>query len=210
MRSLFSRNGKTIVTYVCVCVCVCVCVRARACVCPVWCIPDTEPIRSVVNSDTSSTPICNRQWHTFRRVRKTAKSDYRLRHVRPSVYPSVSQPPGRDMVPGPGINYTGPRQILQELITNLNVILYLSTCHTVHITVLILFMIMPQLIINTCVSLMCELKKNLERYWRVNLLGRGPRLMKKEFTGPRSHKGWETLVYPHCTTRLPLGGLLWN
>jgi len=28
-------------------------------------------------------------------------------------------------------------------LTNLNVILYLSTCHTEHISVLILFMIMP-------------------------------------------------------------------
>jgi len=33
----------------------------------------------------------------------------------------------------------------------------------------------------------------MERYLRVNLLGPGPRLMKKEFTGPGSHKGWETL-----------------
>jgi len=81
------------------------------------------------------------------------------------------------------------------LITNLNVILYLSTCHTVHISVLILFMIMPQLIINTCVSLMYELKKKMGRYCRVNLLGPGPLLMKKEFSGPRSHKGWETLPY---------------
>ena len=32
---------------------------------------------------------------------------------------------------------------LVQLITNLNVILYLSTCHTVYITVLILFMIIP-------------------------------------------------------------------
>ena len=38
-------------------------------------------------------------------------------------------------------------------------------------------------------------KKKLENYWRVNLLGPGPRLVKKEFTGPRSHKRWETLVY---------------
>jgi len=30
-----------------------------------------------------------------------------------------------------------------QLITNLNVILYLSKCHTVYISVLILFMIMP-------------------------------------------------------------------
>jgi len=52
-------------------------------------------------------------------------------------------------------------------------------------------MIMPQLIINTYVSLMYELKKN----WNVtDELGPGPRLMKKEFTGPRSHKGSETLV----------------
>ena len=39
------------------------------------------------------------------------------------------------------------------------------------------------------VSLMYALKKKLERYLRVNLLGPGPRLMKKEFTGPRSHEG---------------------
>jgi len=55
-------------------------------------------------------------------------------------------------------------------------------------------MIMPYLIINTYVSLVHELKK-MERYLRVNLLGPGPRLMKKEFTGLRSHKGWETLKY---------------
>jgi len=32
---------------------------------------------------------------------------------------------------------------LVQFITNLNVILYLSTCHTVYISILILFMIMP-------------------------------------------------------------------
>jgi len=31
-------------------------------------------------------------------------------------------------------------------------------------------------------------------YSRVNLLRPGPRLLKKEFTGPRYHKGWETLL----------------
>jgi len=31
--------------------------------------------------------------------------------------------------------------------------------------------------------------KKLERYLRVHLLGPGLRLTKKEFTGPRSHKG---------------------
>ena len=29
---------------------------------------------------------------------------------------SVSQPPGRDPVPGPGINYTGPREVLLEFV----------------------------------------------------------------------------------------------
>jgi len=37
--------------------------------------------------------------------------------------------------------------------------------------------------------------KKLERYLRVNLLGLGPRLIKKEFTVPRSHRGSETLAY---------------
>jgi len=41
--------------------------------------------------------------------------------------------------------------------------------------------------------------KRLETYLPVNLLGPGPRLIKKEFTGPRSHKGWETLVYGKYT-----------
>ena len=30
--------------------------------------------------------------------------------------------------------------------------------------------------------------KKMERYFRVNLMESGPRLMKKEFTGPRSHE----------------------
>jgi len=36
---------------------------------------------------------------------------------------------------------------------------------------------------------MYELKTKFERYLRVNLLGPGPRLIKKEFIGPRYHKG---------------------
>jgi hypothetical protein len=31
-------------------------------------------------------------------------------------YVSVSQPPGRGPVPGPGINYTGPREVLLEFV----------------------------------------------------------------------------------------------
>ena len=34
----------------------------------------------------------------------------------------------------------------------------------------------------------------MERYLRVNLLGPGPRLKKKEFTGPRSHMLRNTAV----------------
>ena len=49
-------------------------------------------------------------------------------------------------------------------------------------------MIIPQLIFNIYVSLMYEFKEN-GKVFTVNLLGPGPRLMKKEFTGPRSHKG---------------------
>jgi len=33
------------------------------------------------------------------------------------LYTSVSQPPGRGLVPGPGINYTGPRDVLLEFVT---------------------------------------------------------------------------------------------
>ena len=29
---------------------------------------------------------------------------------------SVSQPPGRGPVPGPGVNYTGPRELLLEFV----------------------------------------------------------------------------------------------
>jgi hypothetical protein len=37
------------------------------------------------------------------------------------LYTSVSQPPGRRPVPDPGINYTGPREVLLE-----NVILFFT------------------------------------------------------------------------------------
>jgi len=33
----------------------------------------------------------------------------------------------------------------------------------------------------------------MERYLRANLLELGPRLIKKEFTGPPSHKSWGSL-----------------
>jgi len=46
---------------------------------------------------------------------------------------------------------------------------------------------MPKLIINTYFTLMYELKK-IESYLRVNLLVPDPRLIKKEFTWPWSHK----------------------
>jgi len=58
----------------------------------------------------------------------------------------VSQPPGRGPVPDrerPEETTTCYKISLVQLITKLNIILYLSTCHTVYISVLILFMIMP-------------------------------------------------------------------
>jgi len=48
--------------------------------------------------------------------------------------------PGRE---GPEETIVCYKISLVQLITNLNVILYLSTCHTVYIRVLIFFMIMP-------------------------------------------------------------------
>jgi len=41
------------------------------------------------------------------------------------------------------------------------------------------------MIIKTYVSLTYELKNEMERYLRLNLLVPGPRFMKKEFAGPR-------------------------
>jgi hypothetical protein len=46
--------------------------------------------------------------------------------------------------------------------------------------------------------------KKLERYLQVNLLGPGPRFMKKEFTRPRSDKDWETLL-EECSKQRDIG-----
>jgi hypothetical protein len=62
---------------------------------------------------------------------------------------------------------------LVQLIANFNVILYLSICHTVYISALIGFMIMPWLIINTYVSLMYELKK-IGNVFTSKFVGTGP------------------------------------
>jgi len=44
---------------------------------------------------------------------------------------------------------------------------------------------------------MYEITK-IERYLRVNFLGPGPRLLKKELIDPRSQKGCETLFWRPC------------
>ena len=67
---------------------------------------------------------------------------------------------------------------VQWLITNLNVILYLSICHNLYISVLIFFMIMPSLIINAYVSLMYEFKK-IEKVFTSKYVGTGPSSCKK-------------------------------
>jgi hypothetical protein len=53
------------------------------------------------------------------------------------------------------------KDFLSPVTDNLNVILHLSTSNTVYIRV---FMIMPQFIINTYVSLMYELNKTRELF----------------------------------------------
>jgi hypothetical protein len=92
--------------------------------------------------------------------------------------------------------------MLQDFISpvdNLNVILYLSTCHNVYISVLILFMIIPLLIINTYVSLMYELKKKGKVFTSKFVgTGRGPRLIKKKLPGrglTKVKKHW-SMVWP--------------
>jgi len=45
----------------------------------------------------------------------------------------------------------------------------------------------------------------MERNLRVNLLGQGPLLMKKEFTGPRSHK-----VEKRCSRRWQRAFFFWG
>jgi len=40
---------------------------------------------------------------------------------------------------------------------------------------------------------MCELKK-IGKVFTRKFVGTGPRLIKKEFTRPRSHRRWETLI----------------
>ena len=60
------------------------------------------------------------------------------------------------------------------------------------------------------ISLMYELKK-IEKYLRINLLGPGPRLMTKEFTGPRSHKGLRNADLKNAYTefhKYPTNGLV--
>jgi hypothetical protein len=47
-------------------------------------------------------------------------------------------------------------------------------------------------VINTYASLMYELKKNGKVFTSKFVGPPGPRLIKKLFTGPRGHKGWET------------------
>ena len=45
--------------------------------------------------------------------------------------------------------------------------------------------------------------KKLDRYLRVYLLEPGPPLMKREFTGPRPHKGWEHCHKPQQISLVP-------
>jgi hypothetical protein len=95
---------------------------------------------------------------------------------------------------------------LVQMITNLNIILYLSTCHTVYISVLILFMIMPLLIITIYVSLMYELTKKIGKVFANKFVGtgRGPRLMKKNLPG----RGLTKVEKHRCTVSRKMQAVL--
>ena len=70
--------------------------------------PDGIMIENRVWSRETVLPLREMKWEI----------DYRNRRMRTTdiLYNSVSQPPGRGSVPGSGINYTGPREILLEFV----------------------------------------------------------------------------------------------
>jgi len=46
-----------------------------------------------------------------------SKQSYHFHYIKKeAAYSSVSQPPGGGPVPGPGINYTGPQEVLLEVV----------------------------------------------------------------------------------------------
>ena len=95
---------------------------------PIWHIP----VRSVqwINS-----------WWWAEELPETCRAVF-LNHRAAARYQALTSIiPGRERPEENTICYK--ISLLQWLISNLNVILYLSTCHTVYISVLILFMIMP-------------------------------------------------------------------
>ena len=49
------------------------------------------------------------------------------------VYTSVSQPPGRGQVLGPGINNTGPREVLLEFVILVFQAIFMNKCFIVEI-----------------------------------------------------------------------------
>ena len=49
------------------------------------------------------------------------------------LYDSVSQPPGRGPVSGPGINYTGPREVLLEFAILVFQAIFMNKCFIVEI-----------------------------------------------------------------------------
>jgi hypothetical protein len=53
---------------------------------------------------------------TVEEINETLNYVHAIWHPKPIHEVTVSQPPGRGPVPGPGINYTGPREVLLEVI----------------------------------------------------------------------------------------------
>jgi len=94
-----------------------------------YCHQMSDPHKSFPNSGylcscSSNSPVFKtpeiwgiRRCVTFHGVGRRLVTDVSGETVCLSVsYPSISQPPARGPVPGPGINYTGPREVLLEFV----------------------------------------------------------------------------------------------
>ena len=74
--------------------------------------PGVEQLGCDADSSPPSSDQANYTWN----FTATLPLDFMTFRLVTVFYDSVSQPPGRGPVPGPGINYTGPREVLLEFV----------------------------------------------------------------------------------------------
>ena len=128
--------------YICVCVCVCVCVY----VCQG--LVSGFSLKRICNLFATGALVSLRYSYHARLPLLTINLNVSVHHLPPNSTLRLSiavflNRRAAALCRALAWIIPGRERFLLELITNLNVILYLSTCHTVHIFVLILFMIMP-------------------------------------------------------------------